>query len=59
MSLTYWAGAVGSLRLVADVTLPFWGAFVALAFALYSCSRYADRPLSKYAMACPRSPCRC
>jgi signal transduction histidine kinase len=45
--------AVGSVRLVADVTLPFWGAFAVLVFALYSCSRHADRPLGKYGLAVP------
>jgi hypothetical protein len=44
---------LGSLRLIADVTVPLWGGFGALVFALYSCSRHAARPLDRYALAAP------
>jgi signal transduction histidine kinase len=45
--------AVALPRLFADVTLPLWGGFGALVFALYSCSRHAARPLDRYALLAP------
>jgi signal transduction histidine kinase len=45
--------AVGLPRLFADVTIPLWGGFGALVFALYSCSRHAARPLDRYALLPP------
>ena len=45
--------AVGLPRLFADVTIPMWGGFGALVFALYSFSRHATRPLDRYALVAP------
>ena len=45
--------AVALPRLFADVTLPMWGGFGALVFALYSCSRHARRPFDRYALLAP------
>jgi signal transduction histidine kinase len=52
---TLWlvALAIGLPRLFADVTLPMWGGFAVLVFALYSCSRHAARPLDRYALLAP------
>jgi signal transduction histidine kinase len=47
------AVAVALPRLFADVTLPLWGGFGALVFAVYSCSRHASRPLDRYALLAP------
>jgi signal transduction histidine kinase len=47
------AAAVALPRLFADVTLPLWGGFGAFVFAVYSCSRHADRPLDRYALLVP------
>ena len=52
-SLWLVALVIGSLRLIADVTVPLWGGFGVLVFALYSCSRHAARPLDRYALAAP------
>ena len=52
---TLWlvALAIALPRLFADVTLPLWGTFGTLVFALYSCSRHAARPLDRYALLAP------
>jgi signal transduction histidine kinase len=52
---TLWlvALAIALPRLFADVTLPLWGTFGTLLFALYSCSRHAARPLDRYALLAP------
>jgi signal transduction histidine kinase len=47
------AAAVAPPRLFADVTLPLWGGLGAFAFAVYSCSRHAGRPLDRYALLAP------
>jgi len=45
--------AIAAPRLFADVTIPLWGGLGAFAFALYSCSRHASRPLDRYALLAP------
>jgi signal transduction histidine kinase len=53
--ITLWlvALAVCLPRLFADVPLTQLGALASLVFAIYSCSRYAARPLDKYALLAP------
>jgi len=45
--------AVALPRLFADVTLPLFGTLGTFAFAVYSCSRHAGRPLDRYALLAP------
>jgi signal transduction histidine kinase len=45
--------AIALPRLFIDVTLPLWGTFGTLVFAVYSCSRHARRPLDRYALLAP------